>query len=87
MGVPSQGVNLVNANDVSLAFGTRTLLDRVSLGLSAGDVIGVVGRNGDGKSTLLRLLTGDLQPDEGRITRTSSVSVGVLTQAEQVTPG
>lgn len=87
MTVPSQGVNLVNANDVSLAFGTRTLLSHVSLGLNAGDVIGVVGRNGDGKSTLLRLLTGSLQPDEGRITRTSSVSVGVLTQAEQVTPG
>jgi ATP-binding cassette subfamily F protein uup len=75
-------VNLVNAERLSIAFGTRTLLDGVSLGLGRGDVIGVVGRNGDGKTTLLRLLTGTLEPDSGRITQTGRVSVGYLHQAD-----
>lgn len=52
--------NLVNAEAVTKAYGTRVLLDEVSLGLGRGDVIGVVGRNGDGKSTLLKLLTGEI---------------------------
>ncbi|WP_203568258.1 ABC-F family ATP-binding cassette domain-containing protein [Aestuariimicrobium ganziense] len=81
------GVNLVNAEKISKTYGTRTLLDEVSLGLSAGDVIGVVGRNGDGKTTLLGLLTGSVEPDSGRVTRTGSISIGVLTQAEQVVEG
>ena len=55
---------------ISIAFGTRTLLDEVSLGLGRGDVVGVVGRNGDGKTTLLRVLTGVREPDSGRVMRT-----------------
>jgi ATPase subunit of ABC transporter with duplicated ATPase domains len=74
--------NLVNAEAISITFGTRVLLDRVSLGLGRGDVIGVVGRNGDGKTTLLEILTGELEPDSGRITRTGSVSVGHLAQTD-----
>lgn len=72
--------NIVNAEAVTHGFGTRTLLDGVSLGLSAGEVVGVVGRNGDGKTTLLRILTGDLVPDEGRVTVSNSASIGVLRQ-------
>ncbi|MDN5571754.1 MAG: ATP-binding cassette domain-containing protein, partial [Propionibacteriaceae bacterium] len=49
-------MNLVNAERISKGYGTRTLLADVSLGLAAGEVVGVVGRNGDGKSTLLNLL-------------------------------
>ncbi|RRD51375.1 ABC-F family ATP-binding cassette domain-containing protein [Arachnia propionica] len=79
--------NLVNLENVSHAFGTRTLLDGVSLGLGAGEVIGVVGRNGDGKTTLLRILTGDLLPDSGRVTVAKSASIGVLTQHQAGTPG
>ncbi|RRD03496.1 ABC transporter ATP-binding protein [Arachnia propionica] len=79
--------NLVNLEGVSHAFGTRTLLDGVSLGLGAGEVIGVVGRNGDGKTTLLRILTGDLVPDQGRVTVANSASVGVLTQHQVSRPG
>ena len=79
--------NLVNLENVSHAFGTRTLLDGVSLGLGAGEVIGVVGRNGDGKTTLLRILTGDLVPDQGRVTVTNSASIGVLTQHQISRPG
>ena len=74
--------NLVNAERLSLAFGTRILLDEVSLGLSSGDVVGVVGRNGDGKSTLLQLLTGRRTPDSGQVISNSTVSIGYLGQDE-----
>jgi ATPase subunit of ABC transporter with duplicated ATPase domains len=74
--------NLVNAERISVAFGTRTLLDGVSLGLGRGDVVGVVGRNGDGKTTLLQVLTGVREPDAGRVVRTGATSIGYLRQAE-----
>ncbi len=74
--------NLINAEGLTKGYGTRILLDDVSLGLAVGDVIGVVGRNGDGKSTLLGLLTGQVEPDTGRVTRTRGISVAVLEQAE-----
>lgn len=72
--------NLLNAEGVSKVFGTRTLLDDVTLGLSSGDVIGVVGRNGDGKSTLLKILTRAVEPDAGRVIHNGSVSIGHLAQ-------
>ncbi|NLT29817.1 MAG: ABC-F family ATP-binding cassette domain-containing protein [Propionibacterium sp.] len=74
--------NLVNAELISKTYGTRTLLHDVSVGVAPGETIGVVGRNGDGKSTLLRLLTGAIAPDEGRVTRTSGVSIGHLQQVD-----
>ena len=79
--------NLVNAERISKAYGTRTLLDEVSLGLAAGEVVGVVGRNGDGKSTLLGILVGTIEPDAGQVVRTASLSIGHLTQAEEFAPG
>lgn len=79
--------NIVNAEHLGKAYGTRIVLDDLSLGLAQGDVIGVVGRNGDGKSTLLGLLTGSILPDEGKVTQTRSTSIGVLAQAEQIVPG
>ncbi len=74
--------NLINADRLTMTYGTRTLLDSVSLGLARGDVIGVVGRNGDGKTTLLQILTGIITADSGRVTRTGAVSVGYLHQAD-----
>ena len=59
--------NLVSVENVSKSFGLKTLLDGVSLGVQTGDRIGVVGLNGGGKSTLLKVLTGHEQPDEGRV--------------------
>ena len=78
--------NLVNAEHLTKAFGTRVLLSDVSLGLASGEVIGVVGRNGDGKTTLLSLLTGRLEPDAGSVTRASGASIGFLTQADDFAP-
>ena len=72
--------NLVNLESVTHGFGTRILLDNISTGVGAAEVIGVVGRNGDGKTTLLRILTGELEPDQGRVTISGSTSIGVLTQ-------
>ncbi|OYO21617.1 glycerophosphodiester phosphodiesterase [Enemella dayhoffiae] len=78
--------NFVNAEKISKVYGTRTILDEVSVGLGRGDVIGVVGRNGDGKSTLLGILTGRVEPDSGRVTRTGSVSIGSLDQVDAYAP-
>src|SRR5215207_3996347 len=78
--------NLINAERVSITYGTRTLLAGVSLGLGRGEVIGVVGRNGDGKSTLLRILIGRSQPATGRVVRTGMLSIGYLDQDDAITP-
>jgi ABC transport system ATP-binding/permease protein len=78
--------NLINVERATLGYGTRTLLDGVSLGVDEGDAIGVVGRNGDGKSTLLEVLTGTREPDSGRVTHTSGLSVGYLRQADDFAP-
>ena len=74
--------NLVNAERITMSYGTRTLLDGVSLGLGRGDAVGVVGRNGAGKTTLLRILAGKLPPDTGRVTHTGRLSIGFLRQAD-----
>ena len=72
--------NLVNLERVRLALGTRVLLGGVSLGIAAGERIGVVGRNGGGKSTLLRVLARLQSVDEGRVTHTGTLRVGLLEQ-------
>ena len=76
--------NLVNLENVSKSYGTRTLLDEVSLGVADGDRIGVVGRNGDGKSTLLRLLARAEAPDTGRVTHAGGLRVGVVAQHDDL---
>jgi ABC transport system ATP-binding/permease protein len=77
--------NLINAERVTMSYGTRTLLDSVSLGLDRGEVAGIVGRNGTGKTTLLRILAGTQTPDRGRVTQTSYLSIGFLQQGEEIT--
>ncbi|GAA2456418.1 ABC-F family ATP-binding cassette domain-containing protein [Streptomyces macrosporus] len=78
--------NLVNLEAVGKVYGTRTLLDGVSLGVGEGDRIGVVGRNGDGKTTLVRILS-KLEPaDEGRVTHVGGLRLGVLTQHDSLDP-
>ena len=67
---------------VSLAFATKTVFTDVTQGVFEGDRIGIVGRNGDGKSTLLKLLDGTQEPDSGRVTRRNGLTSGMLTQRD-----
>jgi ATP-binding cassette subfamily F protein uup len=83
----SAPVNLVNLERVSKAHGTTVLLDDVSLGVAAGERIGIVGRNGGGKTTLLEVLTGREDPDSGRVTRRSDLAMGVLAQTVDLPRG
>jgi ABC transport system ATP-binding/permease protein len=78
---------LLTLEGIVAAYGTRTLLDRVSLGLGSGERVGVVGRNGAGKSTLLRLIAGESTPDAGRVTHAGSVRIGALGQNDRLPPG
>lgn len=69
---------------VSLAFATKTIFTDVTQGVFEGDRIGIVGRNGDGKSTLLRLLDGEQTPDSGRVSRRNGLTFGVLGQRDEL---
>lgn len=71
---------LFGCENVHLEYPTKTIFDSLSLGVSDGDCIGVVGRNGDGKSTLLGLFDGTVEPDEGRVVRTGGVRFASLRQ-------
>ncbi len=79
-------MNLVSCDAVSKAFGVRPILDDVSLGVQRGDRVGVVGRNGDGKTTLLRILAGLELPDGGRVTRNRGLRVAMLAQHDELDP-
>ncbi len=72
--------NLVNLETVGKSYGTTTVLEAVSLGIAAGERIGVVGRNGGGKTTLLRMITGAEPPDTGRVTVTSGTRIAYVDQ-------
>jgi ATPase subunit of ABC transporter with duplicated ATPase domains len=74
--------HLLGAEALHLEFPTKVVFDSVSLGVNEGDRIGIVGRNGDGKSSLLAMLAGRLQPDGGRVTVRGGVRIGVLDQGE-----
>lgn len=71
---------LLSAEQISKTYGTRKVLDRVSLYLEAGQKLGVIGVNGTGKSTLLRILAGAEEPDEGRVSRDPNVRLNYLPQ-------
>lgn len=67
---------------VSLEFATKTIFKDVTQGVFEGDRIGIVGKNGDGKSTLLKLLQGAISPDSGRVTRRNGLTLGILSQRD-----
>ena len=79
--------NIINIEGVSKAFDIRPLLVDVSLGISEGERIGIVGRNGGGKSTLLKILAEQEPPDEGRVTRANWARLGMLNQVDNAEPG
>ena len=76
--------NLLNLESVSKSFDIRALLDGVSLGVNAGDRIGIVGRNGGGKSTLIKVMAGIEAPDSGRVSKAGSVNIGILSQTDDL---
>lgn len=78
--------HLLGAEAVHLEYPTQVVFGSITLGVNDGARIGIVGRNGDGKSSLLRLLTGQQQPDAGRVTRRSGLRVGALSQADTLDP-
>ncbi|MFD0685171.1 ABC-F family ATP-binding cassette domain-containing protein [Actinomadura fibrosa] len=76
-------MNLINLENVAKAYGPKPLLDGVSLGLDDGDRVGVVGRNGGGKSTLVSVLARETEPDGGRVTHARGLRLGYLTQRDE----
>ncbi|KWX68205.1 ABC-F family ATP-binding cassette domain-containing protein [Mycobacterium sp. NAZ190054] len=79
--------HLLGGENLHLEYPTGVVFDSVTVGVSDGDRIGIVGRNGDGKSTLLGLLTGQVAPHAGRVTRRGGVRIGALDQADILDPG
>jgi ATP-binding cassette subfamily F protein uup len=75
---------LLGTEKASVEFPTKEVFRSISLGVDTGARIGIVGRNGDGKSTLLALLAGKLEPNEGRVVRTRGVQVGLLSQTDSL---
>ena len=76
--------NLVNLKDVAKGYAARSVLTAVTLGVSEGDRIGIVGRNGDGKSTLLKLIAGSEEPDTGAVTRVGGLQLSLLGQGDDL---
>ena len=70
-------MNLINAENVTKAYGPKPLLDAVSLGLDEGDRVGVVGRNGGGKTTLVEILAKTVAPDQGRVTHARGLRLAI----------
>lgn len=78
--------HLLGAEALHLQYPTQVVFDSVTVGVNDGDRVGIVGRNGDGKSSLLAMLTGRITPDSGRVTRRGGVRVAALDQADTLDP-
>lgn len=78
--------NLINLENVSLNYGKGPVLDQVSLGLAEGARIGVVGRNGGGKSSLIKVMGGSETPNDGRVSTSGGTQLGSLSQIDQADP-
>ncbi len=76
--------HLLGGENLHLEFPTRVIFDGITIGINDGDRVGVVGRNGDGKSTLMKILAGRLEPDSGRVTRRGGITLGMLDQSDEV---
>ena len=78
--------HLLGAESLHLEYPNQIVFDAVTIGVNEGDRIGIVGRNGDGKSTLLGMLTGDVAPNAGRVTRRGGLRMAALEQADTLSP-
>ncbi|HEX3909185.1 MAG TPA: ABC-F family ATP-binding cassette domain-containing protein [Solirubrobacteraceae bacterium] len=82
--MPAAARNLLNLKEVEKGYGSRLVLRELTLGIAAGERIGLVGQNGGGKSTLLRLIAGLEQPDAGALTRSGDADVALLGQRDEL---
>ena len=78
--------HLLGGETLHLAYPTQVVFESVTVGVNDGDRIGIVGRNGEGKSSLLGLLTGRITPNSGRVTYRSGLQVAALEQADTLDP-
>jgi ATP-binding cassette subfamily F protein uup len=85
--MPPAARNLVNLNAVAKSYGSRVVLHDITLGVNAGERIGVVGANGAGKSTLLRLIAATEQPDAGALTRARDLDTALIGQRDELDEG
>lgn len=76
--------HLLGAEQIVLEFPTKEVFSGITIGLNEGDRVGIVGRNGDGKSTLLKILSKQLEPDSGRVTWRGGLRIGYLTQTDKI---
>lgn len=76
--------HLLGAEQIVLEFPTKEVFTGITIGLNEGDRVGIVGRNGDGKSTLLKILSKQLEPDSGRVTWRGGLRIGYLTQTDRI---
>jgi len=77
-------MSAIAVQSVTRQFGTQVVLENVSLELRSGEIVGLVGANGTGKTTLFRLITGELPPDSGTVTRSRGLEIGFLQQEPDV---
>ena len=73
-------MNILNIEHVSKVFGEKTIFDDVSFGIQEGDKIGIIGINGTGKTTLLRMIAGVEEPDSGQIIKQNGIRLAYLSQ-------
>ncbi|NHI17371.1 ABC-F family ATP-binding cassette domain-containing protein [Microbacterium excoecariae] len=79
--------HLLGGEDLHVEFPAKVVLDDVTIGIADGDRVGIVGRNGDGKSTLMKVLMGVSEADSGRVTRRAGLRVGMLSQDDDLPEG
>lgn len=80
-------MSILNVEHVSHGFGARKILEDVSFRLLKGEHVGLVGANGTGKSTFINIITGQLMPDEGKVSWCNHITTGYLDQYSTLTPG
>ena len=74
-------MNIINIEHISKIFGEKVIFEDASFGIQQGDKIGIVGINGTGKSTVLRMIAGEEEPDQGQIIRQNGLKIAYLPQS------
>ena len=76
-------MNLLTIENVSKIYGEKQIFNKISFGLNEGDKFGVIGINGTGKSTFLKIIAGLEEPDEGKVTKGNKIRIGYLSQVPE----